>query len=522
MSDIGQVEDLERGYPGTAKTISKMWKLVQKGKLDPVIQKQAHQIVLHSDVDARTSNRALADAIFSFVKGSGLFVRDPFQVETISTPEVMREAVSESKANGSYAGSKIFSADCDGYSVYFLSLAGALGFQGAFETTINDPDRPDEFSHVYPALLVDGNWIAYDASTPESNPGWRPPSPSMKRWHESPIESEIGGKQWIKNSVEEIRDMTGMSGGLGYGYGGGSYWGTGQPSFVQSPENQPLMLPPNPGESSLLVPSQPAPHRASAEVLSPDDDWLYNPESPLMRGTQSLAERSEGIMTLPMEQPYNYPYYQDPVPGVSVRDGFPPGWPWSYQVTIEPATEVEILENEDPSMTASQADALPAGMGGDCGMGYQVNILPPSFGPEYWEQEEIKEPLEEAWKAEQYIQQYKKDQEGKDTDKDDEDEGGLIKSVGEMFSGLFTTLPGVATTYGSHYLKQQEGELALQIQQAKTEAEKARANAEYQKAMGKRYEGGHGNGKNGLPSWVLPVGIGGAVLLIGGAVLLKR
>jgi len=540
---IGQVEDLQRGLGGTSKTISQMWKLIQKGKLEPEIQKQAHSIVLHSGSDGRSSNRALADSIFDFVKSRGLFVRDPFQIETVSTPAVMRETVSEARENGTYRGEKIFSADCDGFSIYFLSLAGAAGFQGALETTMNDPDRPDEFSHVFPALLVEGSWVAYDPSTSESFPGWRPPGP-MKRWHESPIENEIGGKQWMKNTVEEINDMTGLNGTLGYGYAGGDYWGTGQPQFLQSPENQPLMLPPDPGVMSTLVPSQPEPHRASAEEIMPDNDWLYNPESPLMRGSETLAEKGESMMSLPYDQPYNYPFYETPTPGVSIRDGFPPGWPWSYQVEMKPATEEIIMDNPDPAMTADQADAVPPNLSGlgappsefysgyltpqnvenletQSGLGgpFGPNI-PVSFGSEFYEP--IMPELEEAWKAEQYISQWKKDHpDGNGKDDDDDDEGSLIADIGGMFSDIAKNLPTFGATYAESYMKQQEMELALQIQQARTEAERARAQSEYQKAMGKRYEGGDRNG-NGLPSWLLPVGIGASVLLIGGMVLLKK
>ena len=558
---IGQVEDLQRGIGGTSKTISKMWKLIQKGKLEPEIQKQAHSIVLHSGADGRTSNRSLADSIFNFVKRGGLFVRDPFQIETISTPEVMRETVSEARQNGTYRGDKIFSADCDGFSIYFLSIAGAAGFQGALETTMNDPDRPDEFSHVFPALLVDGSWVAYDPSTPESFPGWRPPGP-MKRWHESPIESEIGGKQWIKSTVEEINNMDGLNGTLGYGYAGGDYWGSGQPQFLESPENPPLILPPDPAVMSTLVPSTPSPHRASAEEIMPDEDWLYNPNSPLMRGTETLAEKGESIMSLPFDQPYNYPYYETPTPGVSIRNGFPPGWPWSYQVEMEAASPEIIMENSDPAMTADQGDAVPpglsgmgappsqfysgyltpknlrnaearsAGMGGDWYDPSTDQTIPDpspeeiehlsSIGgqPVNWEEPSTFSniPAYAGWTPETSEEFFNKDE----NDKDVEDEGSLIKSVGEMFEGLFSAAPAVATTYGAHYLKQQEGELALQIQQAKTEAEKARAQAEYTKAMGKRYEGGNGGSDNGVPSWLLPVGIGAGVLLIGGMWMLKK
>jgi hypothetical protein len=366
MADNGTVEDLSRGYSGTAKTIETMWKLVQKGKLDPTLQKIASWIVLHSGVDARTSNRQMADAIFHWVKENGLFIRDPFQIEKLETPEEAMKSIAEAKEAGTYSGSKIFVGDCDTYSVITNSLAGILGFQTAFETTKNDPDRPDEFSHVYPALLIAGEgWVAYDASTPGSSPGWRPPSEGLERWHESPIENVIGGRKWLNDTVEEVKNMSGMN-GLGYGYAGGSYWGTGEPQYLETPDNQPLLNPPDPGSLVWMAPTQPADHAASTgDFVQPDNDWLYNPQSELMRDDRSLAERSVNIMTLPEDLPYSYPFYQKPVGGVSVQTPFPPEWPWSYQVEQLPGQQQLIAETDNPSMTATAADALDTeGMAG--------------------------------------------------------------------------------------------------------------------------------------------------------------
>ncbi len=596
MSDQGNIEDLQRGDAGTAKTVAQMWKLVHKGKLDPIIQKEAHQIVLHSQADGRTSNRDLADAVFDYVKQKGVFVRDPFQVETISTPKVMREAIDDARLDGTYGGDKVFSADCDGYSVYFNSLAGALGFQSALTTVKTDPTR-DEYSHIFPTLLVDGEWVDYDPSTPESYPGWSPPTDKKRRWHESPIEEEIGSRQWIKNTVEEITNMTTMNGvgsGLGYGYGGGDYYGSGLPQSPGSPQNPPIALPPDPAVSSLLVPSQPSPHRASAEEIFPDEDWLYNPNSTLMRDNPTLAEKGENIMTLPMEQPYNYPYYQKPVPGVSIRNGFPQGWPWSYQVEIEPATEVLIMENDDPAMTATPTDALPAGVEGyqrpdkfysgyltpqnvenlearSGGMGNADRLYPGYFGmrggmgsgvdwydpqtgtsvaPHITEgmtqqdlewmgytpySPELEEHLGDQGSIWQDLDKWYPEPTGGSSggpiggktqkELDAEDEGGLIAAVGDVFGNLFSSigseLPALGTSYAGHYLKQQEMEMALRIQNARTEAEKARAQQEYQKAMGKRWEDGIPSQGTGLPSWVIPVGAGAVVLAVAGLAYAK-
>jgi hypothetical protein len=189
------VEGLERGVVGTRKTLDKMHHLVALGKLDPTMQKIATWIRLQVPQDVRGKTKATADAIFDWVEKHGVFQSDPFQIEKIEHPiETMRPVI-EARQAGTYTGPGIFAGDCDSYSVITATLGGILGFQYAFETAKVDADRPDEFSHVWTALLVDGDWYPLDSSTPGVTPGWRPPiAPEMfARWPESPIENVIKG-----------------------------------------------------------------------------------------------------------------------------------------------------------------------------------------------------------------------------------------------------------------------------------------------------------------------------------------
>jgi hypothetical protein len=200
------VEGLDRGVSGTSATLEKMHKLVALGKLDPTIQKIATWIRLSVPQDRRGKTTDTADAIFQWTKDHGIFQSDPFQIEKIEHPIEAMRAVIESRQNGSYSGPGLFVGDCDTFAVFVASLGGVLGFQYAFETAKVDASRPDEFSHVWTSLLVNGDWYPLDSSTPGAYPGWRPPvAPELlARWPEHPIEDVVGRSE-----------MSSMNRGLG-------------------------------------------------------------------------------------------------------------------------------------------------------------------------------------------------------------------------------------------------------------------------------------------------------------------
>ena len=189
------IERLDRGVRGTKKTLDRMHKLVELGKLDPTIQRIATWIRLGVPKDRRASTKAVIDRIFWWVKKHGVFQRDPFQIEKIEHPIVAMRPIIEARQAGTYKGPGLFVGDCDTIAgVYLASLLGALGFQYAWETAKVDPQRPDEFSHVWVAVRVNGDWYPLDPSTESATPGWRPPvAPELfARWPERPIEDVVG------------------------------------------------------------------------------------------------------------------------------------------------------------------------------------------------------------------------------------------------------------------------------------------------------------------------------------------
>lgn len=292
-------EGLSRGYRGTAKTIKRMHKLVAKGKLDPSMHEIATLIRLSVPEDRRGSTKATADAIYFWVKKHGVFQRDPFQIERIDHPVSSMKAIIGARQNGGYNGPGLFVGDCDTFSIWVATLGGLLGFNYAFETAKVDPIRPDEFSHVWTALRVGQDWIAYDASTPSSRPGWRPPISSpdqFARWPEQAIEDTMG-------MGEDILPM--------------DYFGNGTPrEFDFTP---PEVVDVDPGRLELLIPTDTQPSAAEMEFT---DEPFIKEIVPGADARPSLKQGDEVFDTGPRYSP-GPEYYKQ------VQGPYPVGSRWN-------------------------------------------------------------------------------------------------------------------------------------------------------------------------------------------------
>jgi hypothetical protein len=345
VRELSSVENLERGYAGTEHTIEKMHKLVAAGKLDPTLQKIATWIRLSVPGDRRGNSRATAEAIFWWAKKHGIFQPDPFQIERIEHPLESTRAVIEARKAGAYKGPGIFKGDCDTFSIWVNTLGGILGFQYAFETAKVDAGRPDEFSHVWSALLVDHQWLALDASTPSATPGWRPPvsGDRFKRWPEKPI--------------EDIVDMRGLNGhGLGdrwsedpldydwktqvdsdyYGYGIPSdYGGAGQVPETDA------------GREVPMTPQQPAVPRGE---LEPGLTWRTQKVDPVKPQERPMQMQPDTFWPRPHYEPAK-PYYH-------TREPYPPFYPFSRQVDVEFKNVEAVLQRPPTRTVVDEAEEL--------------------------------------------------------------------------------------------------------------------------------------------------------------------
>ena len=144
------------GDAGTAQTVRQMAALVDAALRDPVVHRQAVEIVRH--VPSHDSLGELR-AIFNWVHGNIRFTNDPPLKEMLIPPAQMLQ---------------IRSGDCDDFVMLGAALAGSVGFRTRAVTVAADHAQPGEFSHVYLEADLDGEWIPMDAARPGAQFGLAP------------------------------------------------------------------------------------------------------------------------------------------------------------------------------------------------------------------------------------------------------------------------------------------------------------------------------------------------------------
>lgn len=194
MSRLENLRQIPRGRAGTSATISQMQSMVNTGKKKKVIIDKARSIIYN--VPER-DHRGEVNKIFKWVKQNVRFVNDVYAVETLQQPWHL---VQEPKPSG----------DCDDLSTTLNTLLSAVGYDTAFKTIKADSRMPNEFSHVYSLVQIDGRWIPLDPSQKMRPLGWEPPQ------GKNPALSQVWGhaKGMNGKSVPQNNNVkgTGMAG----------------------------------------------------------------------------------------------------------------------------------------------------------------------------------------------------------------------------------------------------------------------------------------------------------------------
>ena len=149
----GHVVAMSKGFAGVQQTIAKMRQLVQQSRVNAAIRQAATNAIFLTPEKDQFSE---VEAVFNYVRDHIRYTRDVLDVETLSTPEIT-------------LATRL--GDCDDQSTLLAALLESVGYQTRF--VIEGYQAPGHFDHVYLQCLVNGEWIAMDA-TESHCMGWSP------------------------------------------------------------------------------------------------------------------------------------------------------------------------------------------------------------------------------------------------------------------------------------------------------------------------------------------------------------
>lgn len=141
------LEDIPGGEAGTDATVRRLAELVSMSERRPDLRLVALQILRNYKINGR-DRFGIGRAIHHFVKSRVRYVNDPVAVETVQQPEITL---------------KLGAGDCDDHAALVAALARSLGIDARF--AVIGVDR-DSFRHIFPELLIDGNWLNADTTSP--------------------------------------------------------------------------------------------------------------------------------------------------------------------------------------------------------------------------------------------------------------------------------------------------------------------------------------------------------------------
>lgn len=142
-----QAAPLAHGDAGVGQTIRAMRRLIDQGKKDPTVHEAAAKIIRAAGVPAYDWAGEVR-AVYGWVLRNIRFTRDIYGKETLhSAPEILRLGI----------------GDCDDFTILLCSLLGTIGHKTRI-LTIAKPEDEGNFSHVFPQVFLNGQWLTIDAA----------------------------------------------------------------------------------------------------------------------------------------------------------------------------------------------------------------------------------------------------------------------------------------------------------------------------------------------------------------------
>lgn len=142
------------GDPGTVQTIQQIRRLIDAGMKNPAVNRTALEILNAADPH-RThgyDDAFKAREIFKWVVRNIGYVKDPPGKELLRPADVILQ---------------VRGGDCDDINGVLLpAMLGSIGYPTQLVTISTNPAAPDEFTHIYLEVAINGRWMPLDAARP--------------------------------------------------------------------------------------------------------------------------------------------------------------------------------------------------------------------------------------------------------------------------------------------------------------------------------------------------------------------
>jgi hypothetical protein len=157
------VHGIPGGVAGTKATLKKMADITIKSIKDKKTGAFVRALAIKITNEAGCTTKQFhceAKALFEWVRDKIKWIRDTRGFETLQWP---------------HRTLSFGAGDCDDLSILLAALATSIGFKTSFKAIGANPQRKDQFSHVYVLIEVGGKWIAADPTVKTAAFGWESP-----------------------------------------------------------------------------------------------------------------------------------------------------------------------------------------------------------------------------------------------------------------------------------------------------------------------------------------------------------
>lgn len=185
------------GDAGAHQTIDDMRSLVDRGLKDPRIYVLARDIV--QGVPAYDSGGELR-AVYDWVHRNIRFVQGVIGKQSLQSANATLD---------------LAAGQCTDFSILLTALLMSIGYPVRFIAIATDPTAPDQLSHIYPEVNLDGEWIPLDAARENAQFGVQPRR--LYRREEYSILDQVGnmprlGQDDGESTADQIANVIAASG----------------------------------------------------------------------------------------------------------------------------------------------------------------------------------------------------------------------------------------------------------------------------------------------------------------------